>query len=715
MSAYLRKCDARRIYATRRELLAFEKYADETYETKNNASATFATKEQLQNESSARVSSDSALSSRMDSISTDLSTVLAEADQALARAVTAGTDATNALGVANQVLNTAFVDASISGDGKSITFTTGGSQPRTKSIDTSRFVVDGMVQSVEIVGRNLVITFNTDAGSRVINIPLSDIFNPSDYYTKSQINSIISSLVSDYYTKQQLQQMYYTKDQIDYKLLDYVYSDSGATDGKVFVGYGDSSVSVTSGNPQYAGLNTNARRANYLVRYSSAENKITWGSNTTGGDSGMTIQEMTSLGYIPLVLDKSYIGKTVHFKLPDGQSSCSFALAVDGVHGLQPLTIDTGSWRLYDSGWAPTSTVDELTYTISPNSFSGNQSGRTYDYEYIRFAFQFSPRPNPNADNFTSDDLVRMAGVTVFITGEQQQYIYNGESVDFNNHTAGNVYSFEKYANLQYAGVINNTYPQGCAVYGDYLFSAYHPGTVFTIYNLATKQHVQTINVSSITGCHCNNIFFGPEVVPGSDFPALYVSDQRSTPKVYVFEVLNSGGVYSLNLIQTLTLPTSNNLYYQDAKGIQYISGNSGAKAMWVGGYTENTFYKEQSVNNLIVYYKIPIPEITEGNQTISYSSVISSFQVAMEDSMQGAFIYNNKIYQSVGVGTDTRPSKICVYDLSQTAKVTDVNITDTGAMNEYEVEGIWPYNGYLMMALTIASTTTWEAWKLYF
>ena len=42
-----------------------------------------------------------------------------------------------------------------------------------------------MVSSVEITGGNLVITFNTDSGKQPISIPLTDIFNPDNYYDKT--------------------------------------------------------------------------------------------------------------------------------------------------------------------------------------------------------------------------------------------------------------------------------------------------------------------------------------------------------------------------------------------------------------------------------------------------------------------------------------------------------------------------------------------------
>lgn len=60
-------------------------------------------------------------------------------------------------------------------------------------VDASDFVKDGMVSDVRIANNNLVITFNTDAGKDAISIPLTDIFDPANYYTKSEVDSALSS------------------------------------------------------------------------------------------------------------------------------------------------------------------------------------------------------------------------------------------------------------------------------------------------------------------------------------------------------------------------------------------------------------------------------------------------------------------------------------------------------------------------------------------
>ena len=74
-------------------------------------------------------------------------------------------------------------------------------------IDASAFVVDGMVNDAYVRGDKLVITFNTDAGKQNIEIPLSDIFNPDNYYTKAQVND-------RYYTKSECDSKYVTEEYV---------------------------------------------------------------------------------------------------------------------------------------------------------------------------------------------------------------------------------------------------------------------------------------------------------------------------------------------------------------------------------------------------------------------------------------------------------------------------------------------------------------------
>lgn len=64
------------------------------------------------------------------------------------------------------------------------------------SIDARDFIKDGMVDNVEIVGNNLVITFNTDAGKEAITVSLASIFDPTNYYNKAEIDAALSGKAS---------------------------------------------------------------------------------------------------------------------------------------------------------------------------------------------------------------------------------------------------------------------------------------------------------------------------------------------------------------------------------------------------------------------------------------------------------------------------------------------------------------------------------------
>ncbi len=69
------------------------------------------------------------------------------------------------------------------------------------TLDARPFIKDGMVNSVYISNNTLVITFNTDAGREAIGVSLSSIFNPNNYYTRTQVNNLLGN--------------YYNKDVID--------------------------------------------------------------------------------------------------------------------------------------------------------------------------------------------------------------------------------------------------------------------------------------------------------------------------------------------------------------------------------------------------------------------------------------------------------------------------------------------------------------------
>ena len=119
---------------------------------------------------------DSVLDGRVDTLTTDLETEVQRAQNA--EAAISGTIPS---------VEGYFDGADYNSNTKRINFKHGNTVKT--YIDATDFIKDGMVSNVEIVGNNLVITFNSDSGHETITIPLTDIFNPNNYYTKTEVDA----------------------------------------------------------------------------------------------------------------------------------------------------------------------------------------------------------------------------------------------------------------------------------------------------------------------------------------------------------------------------------------------------------------------------------------------------------------------------------------------------------------------------------------------
>ena len=95
----------------------------------------------------------------------------------------------------HQSLADVFADVAYDSATKRINFYGKGDTQHTNAlayVDASDFVVDGMVEDVRIENGNLVIDFNTDSGITDISIPLTDIFDPTNYYTKTEVDTALA-------------------------------------------------------------------------------------------------------------------------------------------------------------------------------------------------------------------------------------------------------------------------------------------------------------------------------------------------------------------------------------------------------------------------------------------------------------------------------------------------------------------------------------------
>lgn len=109
-------------------------------------------------------------------------------------------------GNVDTALGTKFAGATWNSTDKKIYFYDNASATGTALayIDGTDFVKDGFLSSVTIDNRTisgesvpcLVFIWNTDAGIQETDVPLSGIFDPSNYYTKTETDSAISAATS---------------------------------------------------------------------------------------------------------------------------------------------------------------------------------------------------------------------------------------------------------------------------------------------------------------------------------------------------------------------------------------------------------------------------------------------------------------------------------------------------------------------------------------
>ena len=143
----------------------------------------------IANEASARTAADTTLQNNINSANGRIDAeqlARAQADTALSGAIdTMGTDKADKV---DAVASAEYVSSSATINFKNINGTV------ISSIDASDFLIDGMVEDVRIENGYLVIDFNTESGIQDIEIPLTDIFDPSNYYDKSAVDAIVSGI-----------------------------------------------------------------------------------------------------------------------------------------------------------------------------------------------------------------------------------------------------------------------------------------------------------------------------------------------------------------------------------------------------------------------------------------------------------------------------------------------------------------------------------------
>ena len=85
-------------------------------------------------------------------------------------------------------------------------------------VDATDFIKDGMVSGATIENGKLIITFNEESGSEDVELDLTDIFNPSNYYTATECDNKYQPK-GDYTTLAEVEAEGYSKFDGDYESL----------------------------------------------------------------------------------------------------------------------------------------------------------------------------------------------------------------------------------------------------------------------------------------------------------------------------------------------------------------------------------------------------------------------------------------------------------------------------------------------------------------
>ena len=255
--------------------------------------------------------------------------------------------------------------------------------------------------------------------------------------------------------------------------------------------------------------------------------------------------------------------------------------------------------------------------------------------------------------------------------------------------------------------LFSNAYSsQGTALYGDCLASLH--GNVsasnnkLRLFNLRTK----TVIADNVffpdflnTRTHFNTMSFGvAKYDEGDDYPLLYVCSGYTYPEgssitqVYAVRIVNTGGEYSTQLIQTI------NLDFGKASDWTEFVIDAGNGRAWI-----------KSSGTGFTYICVALPSIDNSEVTINSSTtVIDSFNVkkpkhglSNTNSQQGMYFYHGRIYQPWGIpdeqGEDS--TYITIDNTLTHCREAVVSLKNYG-LSDYEAEScfIWENDFYVVM-----------------
>jgi len=258
------------------------------------------------------------------------------------------------------------------------------------------------------------------------------------------------------------------------------------------------------------------------------------------------------------------------------------------------------------------------------------------------------------------------------------QYAYTGARVRIDTET--------HHIARQTVATIASKTCQGGACYGDYLFLFTEGNDTCWLFNLRTNTLVQTISIPAeqrgfVSNCHCNTVNFGTKKYDAGDsFPLLYVSTGYAADNytgALVYRVTESGGTYSLTLVQTLKMPTSPSSWTE-----------------FVIGENNDCYICYTAVRKI---YRMNLPSVSDGDLTFNLDDAIEVYQFTPQpftSSNQNRIYYRGKMYVvsgSAGAGL------LFVLNMATQERETVISLADMGINSEPETCFLW--DGHLCVA----------------
>jgi hypothetical protein len=187
---------------------------------------------------------------------------------------------------------------------------------------------------------------------------------------------------------------------------------------------------------------------------------------------------------------------------------------------------------------------------------------------------------------------------------------------------------------------------------------------------------------------HGNSMtFYGTPMTQDSVLPPLYVSQWDGDKGVLVFDIQQSGGVYSAVLAQVITIDVDSNAIGAGPRDFVPADG----ELLCVSYLLSSAQTIE---GNETIVTRLPLPPIAESAPTLAGTDVLDSFRVE-------GFIYRQDMAYNAGKlyvanGNSGIERCIRVIDVRKRCMVSKIDIAD---VNDAEPEGIVVHDDVLMLA----------------